>query len=211
MKYSNVTLGRGEAVWNKLGGEVGVQRFLRGERVLVEHTLTYQRNQNGHIMVTIFGLNLTGEQEIQRLTNHAFTVGDVAAVCLKSDAVSGYDIAHRLADGQVYRVIIIPGCTLGNQPNTERIKEAARCYGYQIPPAGIIPRLRERLSNAQLEHMGLWHVTALHAPLVDQDNNDNYLRVLRFHKVPYLDAVCVGQEGTWDTNGGFAFLDHSDH
>ena len=34
MKYSDVTLGRIEAVWNKLGGEEGVDRFLRGEFVL---------------------------------------------------------------------------------------------------------------------------------------------------------------------------------
>ncbi|OGY43229.1 MAG: hypothetical protein A3B89_01065 [Candidatus Buchananbacteria bacterium RIFCSPHIGHO2_02_FULL_40_13] len=31
MKYGNVTLGKIEAVWNKLGGEDGVNQFLRGE------------------------------------------------------------------------------------------------------------------------------------------------------------------------------------
>lgn len=38
MKYPNVTLGRVEAVWNKLGGEDGVDRFLRGELVLTAPT-----------------------------------------------------------------------------------------------------------------------------------------------------------------------------
>ena len=36
MKYSDVTLGRIEAVWNKLGGEEGVGRFIRGETKIVE-------------------------------------------------------------------------------------------------------------------------------------------------------------------------------
>jgi len=36
MKYPNVTLGRVEAVWNKLGGEEGVDRFLRDEITVSE-------------------------------------------------------------------------------------------------------------------------------------------------------------------------------
>lgn len=36
MKYPNVTLGRVEAVWNKLGGEEGVEKFLRDELVVSE-------------------------------------------------------------------------------------------------------------------------------------------------------------------------------
>ncbi|MEK7086815.1 MAG: hypothetical protein AAB935_00975, partial [Patescibacteria group bacterium] len=34
MKYPNITLGHVEAVWNKLGGEDGVNRLLRGETVV---------------------------------------------------------------------------------------------------------------------------------------------------------------------------------
>ncbi|MEK7576903.1 MAG: hypothetical protein AAB482_04405 [Patescibacteria group bacterium] len=34
MKYPGITLGRVEAVWNKLGGEEGVDRFLRDEFVI---------------------------------------------------------------------------------------------------------------------------------------------------------------------------------
>jgi hypothetical protein len=36
MKYPNIRLGDVEAVWNKLGGEGGVQRFLRGETKIIE-------------------------------------------------------------------------------------------------------------------------------------------------------------------------------
>lgn len=35
MKYGNATLGQVEAVWNRLGGEAGVARFLTGELVVV--------------------------------------------------------------------------------------------------------------------------------------------------------------------------------
>lgn len=34
-KYSNATRGQWEAVWNRLGGEEGVARFLRGETMVV--------------------------------------------------------------------------------------------------------------------------------------------------------------------------------
>lgn len=34
MKYPNITLGHVEAVWNKLGGEEGVEKFLRDELVI---------------------------------------------------------------------------------------------------------------------------------------------------------------------------------
>ncbi len=36
MKYPDITLGRVEAVWNKLGGEEGVGRFLRGDLMVSE-------------------------------------------------------------------------------------------------------------------------------------------------------------------------------
>ena len=41
MKYPDITLGRVEAVWNKLGGEEGVQRFLAGQSELIvkEHAI----------------------------------------------------------------------------------------------------------------------------------------------------------------------------
>jgi hypothetical protein len=45
MKYGNVTLGQVEAVWNRLGGEDGVQRFLAGniEVVIKDHFVTSDR------------------------------------------------------------------------------------------------------------------------------------------------------------------------
>ncbi|MGI0016021.1 MAG: hypothetical protein ACREBU_21580 [Nitrososphaera sp.] len=36
MKYPNITMGRVKAVWNKLGGEDGVERFLRGEPIVAD-------------------------------------------------------------------------------------------------------------------------------------------------------------------------------
>ncbi len=42
MKYASVTLGRVEAVWNKLGGEEGVDRFLRGDTAVSEPTRSWR-------------------------------------------------------------------------------------------------------------------------------------------------------------------------
>ena len=54
MKYGNVTLGKVEAVWNKLGGEKGVNRFLRGETTVVSVPDCQWREQDGVIYFTLF-------------------------------------------------------------------------------------------------------------------------------------------------------------
>lgn len=41
MKYGNVSLGQVEAVWNKLGGEEGVKKFLRGQLEVVGRNIEF--------------------------------------------------------------------------------------------------------------------------------------------------------------------------
>jgi len=41
MKYGNVLLGQVEAVWNKLGGEEGVKKFLRGQLTVVARDIDF--------------------------------------------------------------------------------------------------------------------------------------------------------------------------
>ena len=48
MKYSNLSLGRIEAIVNRLGGMDGVERFLRGELVVSESTRSW-REKDGVI------------------------------------------------------------------------------------------------------------------------------------------------------------------
>ena len=50
MKYGNVTLGRVEAVWNKLGGEEGVKRFLSGLTEVVPMERIINCNEDPFLM-----------------------------------------------------------------------------------------------------------------------------------------------------------------
>ena len=58
-KYPN-TLGRIEAVWNKLGGEAGVDRFLRGE-ITVSTPSRSWRKEDGVIYFSVTSDGTEGE------------------------------------------------------------------------------------------------------------------------------------------------------
>src|SRR5687767_5139046 len=83
MKYPNVTLGRVEAVWNRLGGEEGVERFLRGEIIVAEPARSW-REEDGVIYFSVTSDGTTGEDWIKRLEGNGFRVRDYAKQVLRS-------------------------------------------------------------------------------------------------------------------------------
>src|SRR3989344_5098096 len=99
------TLGRIEAVWNKLGGEDGVDRFLRDELSVSEPIRSWRKEDGltvGKLLFTTqtgiavydcgdyFRFTLpatdgtTGEDWIKRLGGNDFRVGDYAKQVLRS-------------------------------------------------------------------------------------------------------------------------------
>ncbi len=72
MKYSNIRLGTIEAVWNKLGGENGVDKFLRGE-IAVAEPMSRFRERDGVIYFTLPATDgTTGPVWINRLEAKGF-------------------------------------------------------------------------------------------------------------------------------------------
>ncbi len=168
----------------------------------------WERNENGHIILSIVGLDLTGEAEVETLRRQKYNVGSWAESCFKSTNEDGFDSVHRLVSGQTYRVVLVPGSEIENssERTTQNLLALGERYGYLRPQAGIIPRLRERLTDKQLEELGWWYIVALHQPIVDVVGRP---RVLGLHRVGGGRNVVAHwdyPDFQWSGGGTFAFL-----
>ncbi|MCA9361528.1 hypothetical protein KC845_03140 [Candidatus Kaiserbacteria bacterium] len=206
MKYPDITLGRVEAVWNKLGGEHGVQRFLSGELDLVEVKPQFERNEHGHILISITGLTLTGEQEINRLTDAGFRISDWAKSCLISKKKDGYDKCHRLEEGRQYQLGIVPGKEVEQNRTTAELRKYAAGFGYAQPLAGVVLRIRETVSDKMMEEMGFWYIAALHDPITDSYCVPVALGAYWSGGGRWVSAGQDGPDNQWGDDGAFAFV-----
>jgi hypothetical protein len=168
-----------------------------------------ERNEHGHIMLTIIGLDFTGEQEVERLEAAGFRVNSWAKSCLTSTKKDGYDNNHRLVAGQRYKVALMP--TQEIERDSDRTTDALRKrgierYGYEKPLAGIVPRIRETVSDKQMEEMGFWYIAAPHEPIKDSDGAPIVLYARRIDGGPWLVADWDHPDFHWDGRGAFAFL-----
>jgi len=195
-----------EAILNKLGGVAGAKRFLRDELNLVEVKPQFERNEHGHIIISITGLALTGEQEIERLNSAGFRISRWTKSCFTSTKKDGYDKCHRLEDGHEYQLVIIPGKEVAQNRTTTALREYAAGFGYQQALAGVVPRIREAVSDEMMEKMGFWYIAALHDPITDSVAYPRVLHAYRLGDGQWVDAG-FGYPGLqWRDNGAFAFL-----
>jgi hypothetical protein len=167
MKYGEVTLGQMEAAINKLGGMDGFHALLRDELEIRPKSLPFPKNKNGHYIVNVTGLGLSGREEIGRLEEGGFRIGDYARQILLSANSDSYDANHRLEAGCEYTVVIVLGRELTENRTTAGLQLYAVQFGYTKPLAGIVPRLREAVSDRQMEQMdGIWYIAGLHDPII---------------------------------------------
>ena len=207
MKYADLDLGTIEAIVDKLGGLEGAHAFLRGEQKLVP--VEFERNEHGHIVITITGLDLTGKQEVKRLTAAGFRVSNWAKSCLLSTKEDGYDKNHRLVAEQSYKIALMP--TREIERDADRTTDALctrgiEKYGYEKPLAGTVLRIRETVADKQMEEMVFWYIAAPHDTIKDSVGGPNVLHVCRPDDGPWLHASWDLPDFRWRGNGAFAFL-----
>jgi len=174
-----------------------------------KNPFVWERNQNGHVVLTITGLDLTGAAEVDRLKEQKYNVGNLATSCFKSTKADSYDQNHRLVNGQTYRSVLVPGKEVERTSDrtTAGLLAFAERLGYLRPQAGIIPRLRERLTDKQLrEELGLWYIAALHQPIEDADGNPRVLELRRGVDGRFVGAYWDRPEDQWRDDGAFVFL-----
>jgi len=170
----------------------------------------FERNEHDdHVVLTVTGLDLTGEQEVEQLNAAGFRVSDWVKSCLTSKKADGYDKNHRLVAGQVYKIALMPTREIkcDSDRTTDALRERGiKKYGYEKPLAGIVPRIREVVSDKQMEEMGFRYVVAPHDAIKDPDGSPSVLRVSRSGSGPWLHAHLDHLDRQWDDGGAFAFL-----
>ncbi|MFT5037064.1 MAG: hypothetical protein ACI9VM_000638 [Candidatus Azotimanducaceae bacterium] len=166
----------------------------------------FERNKHGHILFTITGLSLAGQQDIERLTDAGFRISDLAKSCLTSTKQDGYDKCHRLEDGREYKIALVPTKDVGGNRTTAHAREYGTSFGYGRLLAGGVPRIRETVSDEMMEEMGFWYIAALHDPITDSDGRPLVLRVDRDGGGQWVSARWGSLGRQWHGDGAFAFL-----
>ena len=200
MKYPKVELGTVEAVWNKLGGEEGVARFLRGELTVSEPALRW-REQDGIIYFTLPPTDgTTGEDWIVRLQSKGFQIDDYVKSILQSK-----DFAP--TNGITNEIAVLKGLLFSD---SDRITKNIRTEAYRLkfgkPNAEVACLIREVFTDKELEAMGLWWIVAMHEPIKDSGGDPRLLSALRGDDGRRLRADCDEPDDRWSRGGGFAFV-----
>lgn len=198
---------------NRLNSDRGEEWDARFKAVLREGlaalvpATVFERNEHGHIILTFTGLDLTGEQEIVRLEAAGYRVGDYAKSCFTSTKADGYDKNHRLIAGQEYKVALVPGKEVARDSDrsTANLRKLGTKYGYGKPLGGHIPRIRESVSDKQMEEMGLVYIASLHDPIKDSDGGPGVLDADRGGDGRWVYAYWDDPGRQWSDGGAFAF------
>lgn len=166
----------------------------------------FERNEHGHIVLTVTDLGLTGAKEIERLEAAGFYVSGLAKSCLLSNS---YNKNHRLVTKQRYKVVLMP--TREIERVSDRTADALRKrgvekYEYEKPLAGIVPRIRESISDKQMEEMGFWYIAAPHDPIKDSDGVPVVLAAGRDGIGSWFHVSGDYFDDYWYYYGAFAFL-----
>jgi hypothetical protein len=155
----------------------------------------------------VTGACLTGTQDFEQLKSRGHRIGGWAKSCLFSDGSDSYDQRHRLDEGREYAIALVPTKEITGERTTESARlQMLKRYGYETPPAGVVPRLRALISDALMRDMGFWYIAALHEPIRDSDGEPSVLLLERFVDGAWLDAEADPPGHQWDEFGAFAFL-----
>ena len=198
MKYTNVTLGRVEAVWNKLGGEDGVDRFLRGELVVSEPERSW-RDQDGVIYFSVVSDGTTGEDWIKRLEVKGVRLSDYAKSVLRSPD-------FKPTSGMIYAIAVLKGMLFNDDDRaTIKIRAEAQRRNLSTPNAEIACLIREKFTDEEIEAMGLLWIVAIHDPIAGSDGYPRLLGARRSAVGSWLCAVLAYPDDGWGREDGFAF------
>ena len=196
-KYPN-TLGRIEAVWNKLGGEEGVDRFLRGDLSVSEPARSW-REEDGVIYFSVTSDGTSGEDWITRLESKGFHVGDYAKQVLRSPD-------FKPTNGVTTEVAVLKGMLFeDNDRITSKIRAEAARRNFTKPNAELACLIRLKSTDKEIEAMGLWYIVAMHKPINDSDGVPDLLNADRSDGGRWLNAYHGRPGSGWNRDSGFAF------
>ncbi|MEI6396980.1 MAG: hypothetical protein WCO48_02835 [Candidatus Taylorbacteria bacterium] len=204
-KYAKLDLGTIEAVFNKLGGIDGAERFIRGEVVISEPAKRW-REQDGAIYFTLpVTEGLTGPQWIERLEKKNLRVGDWAKDVLGKTA-------FKPTTGVVREIAVLKGMLFeDNNRTTKGIRAAGDKRKLKHGKASemnaeIACQIREMFTDKEIEDMGLIWIVVMHDLIKDSDGDLNLLDADRDDDGRWLDAYYDGPDDRFRRESGFAFV-----
>ncbi|MES2060096.1 MAG: hypothetical protein V4438_03635 [Patescibacteria group bacterium] len=168
MKYPNMDWGTMEAVVNRLGGEEGVARFLRGEVCVVPKVSdpvapseplpwTVDEEGNTHFAVTSNGMHPAKWGPYLRQLG-IDVPDEVCNLLLRGGDPS--------LTGVVFNVVVVPGGKLSQRDRLAwKLRERAALKGWGIPAWDVACLISERYSTEQIKQMGIKFIATMHAPI----------------------------------------------
>ena len=193
------TLGRIEAVWNKLGGEDGVDRFLRDELSVSEPTRSWREEDGVIYLPPLFSDGTTGPLWIPRLEKQGFRIEDYAKQVLRSPD-------FKPTNGVTTEIAVLKGVLFeDNDRSTKKIRAEADKRKLEKPNAELACLIREKFTDKDIEAMGLWYIVAMHEPINDSDGDPYLLSADRYDDGRWLSACDYRPDYRWFRGLGFAF------
>ncbi len=170
-------------------------------------TLPGERNEHGHVVIMFTGLDLMGAQDIEGLEVAGYRVGNYAKSCFTSTGDDSYDKNHRLVAGQQYKIALVPGKEIkkNSDRTTVSLRQLGTKYGYGKPLAGHIPRVRESVSDKQMEEMGVDYIASIHDLIEGSIGNPGVLAARRGGDGLWVRADWGRLGYWWHGRGAFAF------
>lgn len=195
MKYGELTLGQIEAVINKLGGMDGVRRFLSRS----------WRKEDGVIHLSpVISDGTTGSEWIERLGKKGFRVSRLAEDVLRSSDFEP-------TSGVKYKIEVLCGNLFENNGRTtENIRVEANHRSLSNLNTEAACLIQEKLSDEELDAMGLDSIVVMHEPINDPDGASYLLSVRRGDDSSWLDAYYGLLGCKWGRVSGFAFVASQD-
>ena len=194
MKYNDWTLGQVEAVFNKLGGDDGVRRFLSGELVVKP----VDRNWSTWKTIRLGTNGLKTADDFRKfLKDNGFSIGDYA------NDILGKPTFTAAAEEIELDLVVASVAELGfkNGATREQIYARAKELGLDLCPAEVGPQLRLQYKD---QPNGEWLIVAME-PIADSVGGLKLFCVARSDSGLWLFSYC-GEPGlVWYSVPRFVF------
>lgn len=164
MAKQNKTVDRIQAVWNKLGGENGIDRLLKGELSVVKTPHPWRREGN-IVYFTVVGEGVTGEEWInwfddQNIPFEKKGMGRQKEILLSPDFIPTV--------GKV-EIAVLDSQTCGISKNgylfTRQVRQYAESRGYKRPNPDIACYIRKLFTDADFYQTGFREILPMHDPI----------------------------------------------
>ncbi len=156
--------------------------------------------KDGVIRFSVTSDGTTGEEWISRLESKSFHVSHYAKTVLNSKS-------FKPTSGITYEVAVLKGEIFSdNNRITKNIRKEAKNRKLSTPNAEVACLIREKISDKELEAMGLSWIVAMHEPIKDSVGDPRLFSASRYDGGSWLYADYDDPGSRWDRGGGFAFV-----